>query len=326
MKKTLSYKTLAKILTESLKIDISEANVGNAFEEKLASRLSSASDGNISDKQALDMLNTIAKTTERVVVKHEGGLNQKRIIIRQDGYIVGPENIGPTVTDITLDTPSGSKYLSVKYGKTLKISNIGISNWFKDGSESCEKFFMNLLKNPKDAKSVAKSFIGWFKSNESNKNNEMVQIYDTCCKNDSSKKSSSINDFEKKCLDILKSQNKSNAIDNVFSDFLTLVDRNGKRNDMSRSMAATWLASINKDQYKKLFNRLPHNFQKHTAKFTTELNSLGFPQLEQSTFDNSENFEEYLFSKKHPVDEAGLKNFIATCIGYGYWMVHGNQD
>ena len=324
-KTTISYDKLFSLVTESIKRDLKEANVGNEFEANLAKRLASAANGVISDKQAVDLMKTIVKTTDGVVVKHEGGLNQKRVIIAPDGSIVGPGDIGQTVTDITLETPSGTKYLSVKYGNTLKISNIGISNWFKEGNDSCAKFFSSVLSSPKDAKNVAASFIGWFKTNENSKMADIARIYDGCCSR-AKISSNDINDFLKKCITWAKSAKRISEMDKVFSEFLMAVDKNGKRNDPSRSMVATWLASLSKEQYKSIFGRPPHNFQKHTTKFTTNMNGFGFPSMAAGETDSSSNFEEYLFNRKHPVNEAGLKKFIATCVGYGYWMVHGNSN
>lgn len=326
MKKiSISYDKLFSIVTESIKRDLKEANLGNDFEANLARRLASVANGVISDKQAVDLMKTIAKTTTGIEVKHEGGLNQKRIIITQDGSIVGPKDIGQTVTDITLETPSGSKYLSVKYGNTLKISNIGISNWFKEGNDSCAKFFESILSSPRDAKDVAASFIGWFKSNENNKMADLARIYDNCCSR-AKLSNEDISEFLNDCIAWAKSSKRISEIDKTFSDFLLTVDKNGKRNDASRSMVATWIASLSKAEYKSIFGRPPHNFQKHTTKFLSELNSFGYPKMESGVTGNENNFEEYLFNRKHPVNEAGLKNFIATCVGYGYWMVHGNSD
>lgn len=322
----IPFNKLLSLVLESIHNELNEANEGEKFEANLAKRLTDVVNGNVNDKQASKLLTKIIGSSfKNVTVDHAGGLNQSRKIINKDGSIENPSDIGSTVTDITLNIGNIQKFLSVKYGNTLKISNIGISNWFKDGNNSCLNFFTNILDNPDDANNVATSFVNWFKANENNKLSQLSKIYSKCCKNKFIS-TTDINDFIKKCASWAKSESMIRKYDAAFSEFILSIDKNGNRNDLSRSMVATWLAALSREQYRNVFGRQPHNFQKNILSFSTKMNVFGYPKIESGKTVDIDTIEDYLFNKKHLVNEDNLEKFIGTCIGYGYWMVHGNRD
>ena len=81
-------------------------------------------------------------------VDNAGGLNQRRPLVFQSGQIFigkgGDQNIGSTVTDITVTSDNGPVYLSLKATGTVTFFNAGVTKYLI--ADEMKKF--NTVKNP----------------------------------------------------------------------------------------------------------------------------------------------------------------------------------
>lgn len=126
-------------------------NKGNAFEKVFADNFVSFMSGNDADETYVDAFKKILKCAGKTKksfksVEMEGKKNQKRSIMITDEdvrFVARNElvlnhkaedklDIGPTVTDVTINWVDGDKtYLSLKHGDTVEQVNMGIS-WARD--------------------------------------------------------------------------------------------------------------------------------------------------------------------------------------------------
>lgn len=122
-------------------------NRGNAFEVQLQQDIMNWVEGNpiktVAHATFIEELVSYYKITkfDKVVVVPEGALNKKRpIVINGDAVFVGTAsdpNIGDIVTDLTVNTENtkGKErtiYLSLKYGSTVTLFNVGIAKYITD--------------------------------------------------------------------------------------------------------------------------------------------------------------------------------------------------
>lgn len=119
-------------------------NQGNAFEMQLQQDIMNWVEGKPIQNRAhatfIEELVSYYKITkmDKVVVVPEGALNKRRpMVINGDSVFVGTAsdpNIGEIVTDLTVKTKNtkGTErtiYLSLKYGKTVTLFNVGIAKY-----------------------------------------------------------------------------------------------------------------------------------------------------------------------------------------------------
>lgn len=128
------------------------ANKGNAFEKEFAENFNSFMKGGKPDEMYVKAFNQIlryagkSKQSKIKDIVMEGKKNKKRSIMinnndvmftsRNELTLKGKSedklNIGPTVTDVTINWKQGDPtYLSLKHGDTIEQVNIGIS-WARD--------------------------------------------------------------------------------------------------------------------------------------------------------------------------------------------------
>ena len=111
-------------------------NRGNLFEEQFANGLLKWWAGEAVDGSMRKAIDDLDKTydlsdSKKFVVKIEGGENTKRPLQFDSGiYLANPKgkgnDVGKSVTDITLETDKGPIYLSLKLGGTTTFFNVGV--------------------------------------------------------------------------------------------------------------------------------------------------------------------------------------------------------
>ena len=111
-------------------------NRGNLFEEQFANALLDWWTGRPVDGKMLKAIEDLDKTyklgdSKKFIVKVEGGENTRRPLQFDSGiYLDNPKgqgnDVGQSVTDITLETDKGPIFLSLKLGGTTTFFNVGV--------------------------------------------------------------------------------------------------------------------------------------------------------------------------------------------------------
>tara|TARA_A100001035_G_scaffold249437_1_gene220123 strand:+ start:132 stop:1202 length:1071 start_codon:yes stop_codon:yes gene_type:complete len=115
------------------------ANKGGQFEIDLTKDLETwwKDETNYKSKHSKKIIEEMSKEygwakSKKFDVNNEGGLNQKRPLIFTDQPYIGTsgdQNIGKTVTDITVTTDKGPVYLSLKATGTVTFFNAGVTKY-----------------------------------------------------------------------------------------------------------------------------------------------------------------------------------------------------
>jgi|TARA_B100000212_G_scaffold224500_1_gene170403 hypothetical protein len=115
------------------------ANKGGQFEIDLTKDLETwwEDEKNYKSKHSKKIIEEMSKEygwakSKKFDVNNEGGLNQKRPLIFTDQPYIGTsgdQNIGKTVTDITVTTDKGPVYLSLKATGTVTFFNAGVTKY-----------------------------------------------------------------------------------------------------------------------------------------------------------------------------------------------------
>ena len=109
-------------------------NKGNAYEDEFTKDLNNyfISDNHdlVKDLNAMKLIESMLGDSTVKEIRADGALNQKRPLVIDSNKIYvgnGDNNIGKIVSDITIITDKGEKYLSLKHGNTVTFVNAGVS-------------------------------------------------------------------------------------------------------------------------------------------------------------------------------------------------------
>jgi hypothetical protein len=120
--------------------NVGAGNQGNAFEKRLSKDLGQFVQTRDPEdpefeypKFMKDFATKHLMDEKNIMILDEGGLNKKRPLQYKNGRLAieSPriQDIGKTVTDITIDASKENLYLSLKLGSTVTFFNIGVSKY-----------------------------------------------------------------------------------------------------------------------------------------------------------------------------------------------------
>ena len=146
-----------------------KVNMGNVYEEDLTQSLIDYCSG-IKVKKYSDHVNMIVDAMVKAYgeaptfAKGEGEKNQKRPLTKKGNNIIisaggaATNNIGKTITDITLTVAGKPVYISVKFGSTLSFFNCGVRSSGKDKLALFPEAKLKAGEIPNDGQEYLKMF------------------------------------------------------------------------------------------------------------------------------------------------------------------------